>query len=179
MAIAATAALGLGVMTAGAALASTGPVTAVTHALNHPDTTSASGGVCGSSANGPTWANDNIARQFRVTPNGTNEWTVAITDNGSFSGFADPATCQPLTSNGSIRGSITYNVGSANSPDPSGLAPQYRGDVSTSQMVRDLFNDDPSMVITGGPYAYSYQNGNYVQSFDGFTSTITGDVVGH
>lgn len=180
LAIAATAALGLGVMSAGSALASTGPVIAVTHTSGHPDTTNVSGPgtACGASTNGSTWAADNLTRQFRVTPNGTGAWTVDITDNGSFSGFADPTTCLPLTSNGSIRGTITYNVQSTSPPDPSGLAPQYAGDVSTSQMIGDLFDGNATSIV-GGAYDYSYQNGNYVQSFDGVTSTITGDVVGH
>ena len=31
----------------------------------------------------------------------------------------------------------------------------------------------------GGAYNYSYQNGSYVQSYDGVTSNITGHVTGH
>jgi hypothetical protein len=178
MAIAATATLGLGVGIAAAAFAGTSPgtVIAVTHASSHPDTTNVSGPgtACGSSSNGATWAFDNLARQFRVTSAGTNEWTVVITDNGSFSGFADPATCSALTSNGSIRGTITFDVQSATAPDPSRLAPGYVGDVSTTQMVNDLF-DGQATSVNGGDYFYSYQNGNYVQD----TSGTTGDVVGH
>jgi hypothetical protein len=177
MAIAVTATLGLGAGIAGTAFAGTGPgtVMAVTHASSHPDTTSVSGPgtACGSSSNGPTWALDNIARQFRVTSTGANEWTVVITDNGSFSGFADPANCNALISNGSIRGTITFDVTSATPPDPAALAPQYRGDVSTTQMVNDLFAGNATSVI-GGDYSYSYQNGNYIQD----TSGSTGDVVG-
>lgn len=176
MAIAGVGALGLGVGTAGAALASSGPVTAVTHVINHPDTTSGSGGTaCGTSSNGATWANDNMARQFAVTNNGSGSYTVTITDNGSFSGFADPTTCQPLTSHGPIKGTYTLAVtDTTNGPDPAGLASQYVGDVSTTQMVRDLFDGTATSVV-GGAYHYSYQNGNYVQD----TNYITGDVVGH
>jgi hypothetical protein len=175
IAIAATAAGGLGVVSAGSALASTGPLIAVTHASDHPDTTSASGPACGTSGNGPTWALDNIARQFRVTSNADGSWTVVVTDNGSFSGFADPTTCQALTSTGSIRGTITFDVVSPSPPSASGLAPQYVGDVSTTQMVRDLFGGQATSVV-GGAYHYSYQNGNYVQ--DSSTGS-TGDVNGH
>jgi hypothetical protein len=178
IAIAATATLGLGLGIAGTAFAGTSPgtVIAVTHASSHPDTTNVSGPgtACGTSSNGATWAFDNLARQFRVTSAGADEWTVVITDNGSFSGFADPANCNALTSNGSIRGTITFDVTSATSPDPAGLAPQYVGDVSTTQMVNALFDGQATSVI-GGAYSYSYQNGNYVQD----TSGITGDVVGH
>jgi hypothetical protein len=178
LAIAGVGALGLGVMSAGSALAGSGPVTAVTHASQHPDTTNASGPACGSSGNGPTWAADNIARQFRVTGDVSQGYTVTITDHGSFAGFADPANCQPLTSNGPIQGTYTVHVQATQGPDPSKLAAQYAGEVSTSQMISDLFGGNTTS-ITGGPYSYSYQNGNYVQSFDGSTSTITGDVIGH
>jgi hypothetical protein len=155
MAIAGAGALGLAVMGAGAALASTGTVTAVTHASDHPDTTNASGPACGTSDNG----------------NGT--FTVVITDHGSFAGFADPNTCLPLTSNGPVDGTYTLTVTSSTGPDPAGLAPQYRGQVSTSSMVQDLF-DGHATSIVGGFYSFSYQNGNYVQDSNGITGSIRG-----
>jgi sugar (pentulose or hexulose) kinase len=174
VAIAATGALGLGVLGAGSALAGTGPVTAVTHASQHPDTTNAAGGVCGTSDNGPTWALDNLSRQFAVTDNGDGTFTVVVTDHGSFSGFANPADCTPLTSNGPIDGTYTLTVTSATGPDPAGLKPQYTGAVSTTQMVRDLFDGTPTSIV-GGDYYYSYQNGNYVQDTQG----ISGEIRGH
>jgi threonine dehydrogenase-like Zn-dependent dehydrogenase len=173
MAIAGAGALGLVVMGAGAALAGTGTVTAVTHASDHPDTTNASGPACGTSDNGPTWAADNLSRQFSVTDNGNGTFTVVITDHGSFAGFADPNTCRPLTSNGPVEGTYTLTVTSPTGPDPAGLAPQYRGDVSTSSMVQDLF-DGHATSIVGGFYSYSYQNGNYVQDSNGITGSIRG-----
>jgi sugar (pentulose or hexulose) kinase len=177
-AIAATGALGLGVLGAGSALAGSGPVTAVTHASDHPDTTNVSGPgtACGTSPNGPTWALDNLSRQFAVTDSGGGDYTVVITDRGSFAGFADPASCQPLTSHGPIQGTYTVYVHSTSGPDPAGLPAQEPGDVGTSAMVQQLF-DGNATAIVGGDYYYSYQNGNYVQSSQ--PPYITGDVVGH
>jgi hypothetical protein len=176
IAIGAVGALGLCVLGAVPALAGNGPVTAVTHASDHPDTTDTSGPGCGTSSNGPTWALDNLSRHFAVTDNGAGSYTVVITDHGSFAGFADPANCQPLTSNGPIYGTITVYVNSPNGPDPASLPAQEPGDVSTSAMVQQLF-DGKATSITGGDYYYSYQNGNYVQSSQ--PPYITGDVVGH
>jgi hypothetical protein len=173
MAIAGVGALGLTMMGAGAALAGTGTVTAVTHASDHPDTTNASGPACGISGNGPTWATDNLSRKFSVTDNGNGTFTVVITDHGSFAGFADPNTCQALASNGPIEGTYTLTVTSPTGPDPAGLAPQYRGQVSTSSMVQDLFGDSATSIV-GGFYSYSYQNGNYVQDSNGITGSIRG-----
>jgi len=176
LALSAAGATGLGTLAAGPALAGNGPVTAVTHASQHPDTTSASGFGCGTSANGATWALDNLSRQFGVTDNNDGTYTVTITDHGSFAGFADPTNCQPLTSQGSVSGSYTLTVTSSTGPDPSGLAPQYEGAISTTDMVRDLF-DHNATSIQGGAYYYSYQHGNYVQSSQ--PPYTTGDVVGH
>lgn len=175
-AIAAAGALGFGVLGAGSALAGTGPVKAVTHASQHPDTTDVSGPACGTSPNGPTWALDNLSRQFTVTDNGGGNYTVVITDHGSFTGFADPTTCQPLTSHGPIHGTYTLTVVSPNGPDPANLPAQEPSDVSTSAMVRQLF-DGNATSVTGGDYYYSYQNGNYIQSSQ--PPYITGDVNGH
>jgi hypothetical protein len=69
-------------------------------------------------------------------------------------------------------GSITSTTG----PDPGGLAPQYVGAVSTTDMVKDLF-DGLATNIVGGDYVYSYQHGDYVQSSQ--PPYTTGDVTGH
>jgi hypothetical protein len=111
-----------------------------------------------------------------VTDTGAGNYTVVITDHGSFAGFADPANCQPLTSNGPIYGTYTVYVNSPNGPDPASLPAQEPSDVGTLAMVQQLF-DGKATSITGGDYYYSYQNGNYVQSSQ--PPYITGDVVGH
>lgn len=109
-----------------------------------------------------------------MTDNGNGTFTVVVADHGSFVGFADPNTCQALTSNGPIQGTYTLSVTSPAGPDPAGLAPQYRGEVSTSSMVQDLF-DGHATLIQGGFHSYSYQNGNYVQD----SNAITGSIRGH
>src|SRR5438046_2791810 len=87
-AAAATAASLFGVAGAAApAMADTGPasVTAVTHSFDHLDTTGFN------VYTGDTvWAHDNLMERFVATNNGNGTWTVAITVNGSFDGFADP-----------------------------------------------------------------------------------------
>src|SRR6516165_2552125 len=111
-----------------------GAVFAVTHSPQHNDTTSGpGGGVCGHSGNGPTWAVDNLEEKFTVTPYATGEYKVIINVVGSFAGFADPGLngttdpaqgyCQPLSSNGSVKGTITYYVFSTQGPDSSALLP--------------------------------------------------------
>lgn len=156
LAIAATAALGLGVMGAGAAFAGTGPVTAVTHSSGHPDTTNVSGSCTGTSPNGPTWAFDNLSRRFTVVPESEpNTYSVTINDNGSFSEFANPLTGDCLVGNGSVRGTIQYDVFSLNSPDPANLPAQIDGTVGTGATISLLFAGSAS-IIGGGHYSYTY-----------------------
>jgi hypothetical protein len=159
--------------TAASAAASPATVKAVVHASQHPDTSN----VCNTGAIGPdcVWGYDNMSRQMVVTPTGSGTYTVNITDQGSFTGFADPVTGAPLASNGPVKGTYQLTVTSANSPNPANLPSQMNGDVSTSAMIKALFGNDPNIQITGGPYTYSYQNGNYVQD----TNCVTGDVTGH
>jgi hypothetical protein len=178
--IAAAGALGFGVLGAGSALAGTktGVVTAVTHASNHIDTTSVNGplGACQYTNYGPVWALDNLSRQFAVTSNGGGNYTVVVTDRGSFSGFADPANCSKLASSGSISGTYTLYVVSPTGPNPSKLPAQESTTASTTDMVQLLFGGKATS-ITGGDYYFSYQNGNYVQSSQ--PPYVTGDVTGH
>jgi hypothetical protein len=164
--------------TAGAASAST-TVTGTTSMTNVPDTTSASGPACGTSANGPTWALDQFPG---VTLSATeltapaNTWDVTITSDGSYLSFADPTTCQPLQSEGSITGRIQYTVTSATAPSASGLQSDYNGATEFSTLIDDFFGGSPA--ISGGDiYTYSYQGGNYTQvGTEGGGLTITGDV---
>jgi hypothetical protein len=167
IAIAATGALGLGVLGAGSALAGTAKVTAVTHTSDHPDTTSVSGPCTGTSGNGPTWAYDNLSRRFTVTSESApGNYSVTITDNGSFSAFADPRTGDCYTGHGSIRGTIQFDVLSSTAPDPAALPAQMPGDVSTSATLSKLF-DGNAAIVGGGHYTYTYTRVNgsvYVQS---------------
>lgn len=190
--------LGAGLLVAApaAAMASNGPQQFVTHAMMHPDTTSVATGVVNFDGS-PVWAWDNGAIKFTpvpVTPspsNGEANYQVKIEVVGSFQGFADPITGAALTSTGSVKGTITFDVQSG-SLVPSGatlLTQQPQGVVDTStspavvtgstslgDMLNQLFGG-PVTVVGGGDYSFSYQNGNYTQ-----TSTppySTGDVVGH
>jgi len=142
--------------------ASSTTVTASTAVSSHPDTTNASGPACTSSANGPVWANDAYTSQLTATKSGTS-WNVTIQDNGSYKAFADPTTCAALTSSGNFLFLYHVTVTSANSPAAANLHASYSGAVSTTQMVRDLFNDQTA-AVDGGAYFASYQNGAYVQA---------------
>ncbi|HUY48610.1 MAG TPA: hypothetical protein VMV92_23305 [Streptosporangiaceae bacterium] len=176
----AAAVLPLLAVTAASASAGPGTVTAVTHASGHPDTCACTTDV--TSPNGYVWAYDNLARKFTVTPEASpGNYQVTVTDNGSFSAFAepnnpDPTTNHPITANGSVRGTITYDVQSSSAPDPSALPAQEPGAVSTSAMISALFNGDAT-IVGGGAYTYTYRAGGQtmVQSS---SSGITGDITG-
>ena len=163
-----------------------GQVFAVTHSAQHSDTTSGPvAGVLRPSANGPVWAIDNLTEQITATPTGNpDEWSVNANVTGSFAGFADPGRDgttdpalgygQPLSSNGPVKGTITYIVTSPNRPDPANLLPNQAPDTGLGAAIRQLFNDSNAQ-LAGGDYSFSYQNGAYVQN----TAGISGDVRGH
>ena len=164
----------------------------VTHSAQHNDTTSGPlTGALQSSPSGPVWAVDNMTEQFTVIPvslpDGAN-YQVTINVTGSFKGFADPGVDgmatgsygQPLTSSGPVKGTIEYDVKSSTPPDPSSLLPNQAPDTGLRAALSQLFDGQPtdgqtSIIVGGGSYNFSYQNGNYVQD----TTGITGDVTGH
>jgi hypothetical protein len=170
---------GLGATLATSASASTlpGTVTANTHLNNHPDTTDATGPAI---QPGNVWAYDNATEKFTLvqTAPGSQTWNVTMDYVGSFHGFADPTLGTALDSNGSVKGTISYQVTSPNAPDPSRLPAQSASDAHISGNIRTLFGD-PNAIITGGDvYNFSYQNGNYTQIATP-TLTVNGDVTGH
>ena len=132
-------------------------VTAVTHASNHPDTTSVAGDATVASPGGPVWAYDNLAVRFAVTPNSDGTYSVVITDQGSFAGFASPTTGNADVNQGSVRGWIKYTVSSPNAPDPANLPSQQPTDPSpsTTAMLTDLFDGNMS-IVGGGSYSFTY-----------------------
>jgi hypothetical protein len=158
------------------AMAGTGPssITAVTHSFNHLDTTSVSGTATLPSPGGPVWAHDNLMERFVATDNGNGTWTVAITANGSFRGFADPRTVEEeavlglgstpgseLASQGSVKGTYTVTVASVLPPDPSALLPQQPDGTGFAAAIHQLFpGDDTTEAITGGPYTFTYTKVN-------------------
>jgi hypothetical protein len=156
------------------AMAGTGPasVTAVTHSFRHADTTSVPTGT--DSPGGPVWAYDNLMERFVATDNGNGTWTVAITVNGSFDGFADPRTQaeedalglqhvpgSPLDSHGSVKGTYTVQVSSPAAPDPKALLPQQPDGTGISAAIHQMFpGDDAAEIISGGPYTFTYTKVN-------------------
>jgi hypothetical protein len=168
---------GLGATLATSASAAVKPVTvtANTHLNNHPDTTDISGGAI---LPGNVWAYDNATEKFTIVQTGDHAYTVTMDYVGSFHGFADPTTGAALDSNGSIKGTISYQVTSPNAPDPSALPGQSASDAHISDNIRTLFGGDVTFVGGGDIYNFSYQNGNYVQ-VGAPTPGTTGDVTGH
>jgi hypothetical protein len=164
--VGALAVLGTGATIASSSAGATSTtVTASTLVSNHPDTTSGgSGTACTSSPGGPVWAIDAYASQMTAVTTGTNTWRVTIQDVGSFAGFADPATCNAMTSKGSLLGLYTVSVTSANTPSQANLKSSYSGAVTTTQMVQDFFNDHTANNVAGGAYFFDYENGAYVQT---------------
>ena len=132
-------------------------VTAVTHANDHPDTSTLAGKCTVSSPGGPVWAYDNLTFRFRVASQGIDTYTVTITASGSFHSFASRFTATTCTSqNGSVRGYLDYVVHSATMPDRANLPAQEPATVSQSEMVKQLFHTTPSLRIATGSRGYSY-----------------------
>src|SRR4051794_16873611 len=176
--IAAGATAALPLLAATTVSASPGTVKAVTHAQDHPDTCSCTTNT--PSPGGNVWAYDNLSRQFSVTDNGGGNYTVVVTDTGSFKAFAEPnnadlSTVFPITATGSIKGTYTLAVTASQGPSPQALPSQEPGDVTTTAMIQQLFQNSASN-IAGGDYSYTYRSGRdtYVQT----TSSITGDITG-
>jgi hypothetical protein len=161
---AAAAAASAALLAAAPAMASNGP-TAVTHLNNHPDTTSVSGSATVASPGGPVWAYDNITEKFTVTPEAAaGMYSVTIDIGGSFHGFADPRMTSegslspggPLASDGSVKGTITYDVSSPlNGPDPSALPGQSPSDAHLGGLISQLF-DGNGTIVGGGAYSFTY-----------------------
>ncbi len=140
-------------------------VKAVTHALNHPDTTSVATGV--TSDNGPVWALDNLSIQLTATPETTpGNYSVTITTHGSFAALANPITGDAYSGNGSVDGTIQYDVSSLNQqPDPANVPAQQpqatisnnvaSGSTSLSDMVKQLV-DNQASIVGGGGYTFTY-----------------------
>jgi hypothetical protein len=135
-------------------------VTAVTHSAQHPDTT----GFAVYTGD-EVWAHDNLTEQFTVTPvqlpDGAN-YQVTINVNGSFTGFADPRTAAqgspapgaPLASQGSVKGSITYDVHSDVAPNPANLPAQEPDGTGLSAALQQLMPG--STIVGGGGYNFRY-----------------------
>jgi hypothetical protein len=124
------------------------------------------------SPNGNVWAYDNISRQITDTNNGHGDYTVNVTDNGSFSAFAQPNnkdqnTFYPISATGSLKGTEVWDVTGVQSVDAAALSSQTPDGVSSTQMIEDLLpgaNDSTTNLVS---YAFSYRSDNcstYVQT---------------
>lgn len=145
-------------ITGGPASAQTTPgaVTAITHSSGHSDTTSATGGACTFSPNGYVWAYDNLSERFFVTPESTpGTYSVTINTTGSFTGFANPSDCSALTGDGSVRGTIQYDVSSGTAPDKANLPAQEPPDTGLGTALNQLFGGNAT-ITGGGHYSFSY-----------------------
>ena len=170
---------GIGATLATSASAAVKPVTvtANTHLNDHPDTTSVSGSATLDlpGANGPVWAKDNITEKYTVTPTDVpNHYKVSISIVGSFHGFANPRTADemaaavpvltspapggPLVSDGSVKGTIAYDVTATQAPDASNLPGQSPSDAHLSQVIDQLFGGSvvPNGIVQDGAYNFTY-----------------------
>jgi hypothetical protein len=119
-----------------------------------------------SSPNGPVWAYDNLSFRLTATPeSGPGNYSVTITAHGSFSQIADPNTGACASGNGSVDGSITYDVSSTTSPDKKNVPAQSPGDTSQGAILNEFF-DGNATIVGGGHYSYTYNRvdgGRYTQ----------------
>jgi hypothetical protein len=129
-------------------------VTIMTHSAQHLDTTDATTNT--PSPYGYVWATDNLSLRYDVTPTGVNQWQVAILAQGSFAGVANPTTGAPDINNGSVTGTITYDVSSPNAPDKSAVPAQESGP-SIRDAIRQMFHLADDSAISGGDhYSFTY-----------------------
>jgi hypothetical protein len=148
------------------AMASNTPtaVTAVTHLNNHPDTT----GVCNTGSIGAdcVWALDNANEKFTVVPEGSQQYLVTMGYVGSFHGFADPrmngelggnGQGGALVSDGSVKGTIAYNVTSPVGPDPANLPGQSPSGATITDNISKLFDGQATNIsFIPGSYTFTY-----------------------
>lgn len=126
-----------------------------THSAGHADTTDHAGPGTIDSPNGPVWAYDNLNLKYFVTPSGTDQWTVAVTSQGSFAGFANPNTGDADINNGSANGKITYAVTSKTAPNIANVPAQEPTNSSIRLPITQMFGTDAS--ISGGDhYTFTY-----------------------
>jgi hypothetical protein len=131
-------------------------VTAVTHTMNHPDTTSVAGTCTGISDNGPVWAYDNLSLNYSVVNTAVDAYSVTITAHGSFNAISDPTTGDCYSGHGSVSGWIEYNVTSTTPPDPGNVLKQQIGTTGQWAILADQLFDGNAVFASGGSYFYAY-----------------------
>jgi hypothetical protein len=142
-------------------------VKAVTHVMNHQDTTSVAGPCTLDTNSGPVWAYDNLSLQLAATPtDNPGNYSVTITAHGSFSAMSNPVTGECSNFSGSVDGSITYLVHSTTAPDPANLPSQSDGSLHQGQILNQFFGGNAT-ITGGGSYSYTYNRvngGKYIQT---------------
>jgi hypothetical protein len=160
--------------------------TAVTHVNNVPDTTSGTVTSDPGTGNGPVWAYDNLAKQFKVTETASGFYTVVVTVHGTFRAFSQPNTGlsydSPINVTGSIDGTNTYYVQSSTAPDPSNLPAQESDGTGTGTMIGQLFHS--AQVDQGGNsgnlWVFTYKAGGdtMTQTYQDPTGATWGNITG-
>ena len=169
VATAAAAVIGGG-LTAIPASASVAPITAYTYSPLHPDTTSVSGTATQTlpDGNGPVWSYDNLHETITAKPESApGNWNVTIrVGNGSnYHGFADPRTAGEnstdpggiLASQGTVTGTIQYDIQSTTRPDPSNVPATQAPGTGIGAVLNELFHGN-NTTVGGGHYLFNYDN---------------------
>jgi hypothetical protein len=139
-------------------------VVASTYSPLHHDTTSVTGSATQPSPGGPVWAYDDLHERFVVTPETSpGNYSLTITVRGSFHGFADPRMASEgstdpggiLGSEGSVRGTIQYDIQSSQAPDPSALPRVEPNGTGLGAAISQLFGGSQT-TVGGGHYDFAY-----------------------
>lgn len=167
---AAAAVVGGGLAVTVPAMASTTAITAKTYSPLHPDTTSVSGSATQMlpDGNGPVWSYDNLHETITAKPeSGPGNWnvTIRVGSGSSYHGFADPRTASEgsadpggiLASQGTVTGSIRYDIQSATPPDPSSVPATEPAGTGLGAVLSQLFHGD-NTTVGGGHYLFNYAN---------------------
>jgi hypothetical protein len=160
--------IGGGLAAAIPASASVTPITVKTYSPLHPDTTSVSGSATQALPNGPVWSYDNLHETITAKPESApGNWnvTIKVGNGSSYHGFADPRTADEhssdpggiLASQGTVTGSIRYDIQSDTPPDPSNVPPTQKPGTGIGAVLTQLF-DGNNTTVGGGHYLFNYAN---------------------
>jgi len=167
-AAAAAAVIGGGLAAAIPASASVAPITAKTYSPLHADTTSVSGSATQMlpNGNGPVWSYDNLHETITAKPeSGPGNWnvTIKVGSGSNYHGFADPRTASEgssdpggiLASQGTVTGSIQYDIQSATPPDPANVTATQPPGTGLGAVLSQLFHGN-NTTVGGGHYLFNY-----------------------
>jgi len=162
--------IGGGLAAAIPASASVTPITVKTYSPLHPDTTSVSGSATQMlpNGNGPVWSYDNLHETITAKPESApGNWnvTIKVGSGSNYHGFADPrmtseGSSDPggiLASQGTVTGSIRYDIQSSTPPDPSNVPATEPAGTGLGAVLSLLFHGD-NTTVGGGHYLFNYAN---------------------